>query len=51
MNVLAGILWCMRVLVLEYTLLTRSRDRLEGEEMTPLERFKLVRDKFLTTLL
>lgn len=46
-NILAGILWCMRVLVLEYTLPNRNRDRLAEEELTPLERFKLVRDQFL----
>jgi len=46
-NILAGILWCMRVLVLEYALPTGSRDRLAQEEITPLQRFKLVRDEFL----
>ena len=46
-NILAGILWCMRVLVLEYALPTGSRDRLAQDEITPLQRFKLVRDEFL----
>ena len=47
-NILAGILWCMRVLVLEYTLPTSSRDRVaEDAERTPLERVKLVRDECL----
>ena len=47
-NILAGILWCIRVLGLEYCLPTSSRDRLaEGAEMTPLERFKIFRDEYL----
>ena len=46
-NILAGILWCMRVLVLEYALPTGSRDRLAQDEITPLQRFKLVRNEFL----
>jgi len=47
-NIVAGILWCMRVLVLEYTLPMSSRDGLgEDEERSPLERVKSVRDKFL----
>jgi hypothetical protein len=47
-NIVAGILWCMRVLVLEYTLPTSSRDRLgPDEERSPLDRVKLVRDKCL----
>ena len=47
-NILAGILWCMRVLVLEYTLPMSSRDRLgQDKEVSPLERVKEVWDKFL----
>jgi len=46
-NILAGLIWCIRVLVLEYTLPTSRRDELGRNELSPLERFKLVRDEFL----
>jgi len=46
-NMLAGMLWCMRVLVLEYALPTASRERLAQDEMNPMERVKLIRDKYL----
>ena len=47
-NMLAGMVWCMRVLVLEYALPTSSRDRLAGDDqLNPLNRVKLVRDQWL----
>ena len=47
-NILAGILWCMRVLVLEYTLPMSNRNTIaQDEERTPLERVKQVRDECL----
>ena len=47
-NILAGILWCMRVLVVEYILPMGRRDRLaENKQRTRLEHVKLVRDECL----
>ena len=47
-NILAGILWCMRVLVLEHTLPTDQRDQLgRDREIRPRERVKKVRDIWL----
>ena len=47
-NILAGILLCMRVLVLEYTLPMSNRNTIaQDEERTPLERVKQVRDECL----
>jgi Orsellinic acid/F9775 biosynthesis cluster protein D len=47
-NILAGILWCMRVLVLEHTLPTDQRDELGRDTaIRPMERMKKVRDVWL----
>ena len=47
-NILAGIIWCMKVLVLEYALPIPKRERLaQSTERTPLERFKIIRDECL----
>jgi hypothetical protein len=47
-HMLAGILWCMRVLVLEYTLPMNERDKLgEDSMMRPIQRVKKVRDVWL----
>jgi hypothetical protein len=47
-NILAGLIWCIRVLVLEYALPKRKRKDFAGNTMIrPIDRFKRVRDKTL----
>lgn len=46
--ILAGLQWCMRVIVLEHCLPIEERDKYpEGFVMDPLETFRMVRDKWL----
>ena len=47
-NILAGLIWCICVSVLEYTLPTLKRDELgRNKKLSPLQRFKLVQDDFV----
>jgi hypothetical protein len=47
-NILSGLIWCMRVLVLQYALpMSQRKDFRGGPSLSPIEKFKGVRDKCL----
>jgi hypothetical protein len=47
-NMLAGTLWCMRVLILEFTLPLNQQDKLgKDKPLNPMDRVKKVRDQRL----
>jgi hypothetical protein len=47
-NILAGLIWCMRVLVLEYAIpKSRRKDFAGNASIRPIDQFKQVRDKTL----
>lgn len=48
-NKLSALVWCMRLIILEDTLLTSSRRMFKGGEDSPLQLFKPVHNKWLVT--